>query len=428
MKLEERIKQVEEHIEKVRSKEKTPFKELDDWVYKCTGCSSCQGFYRENPPLHPPIEHWRGEQTYDQTCPIMSGSRFEVETPSGLLWSIKGYLEGIIPMKEEALERLFKCTSCAACEYECYGDHGEKISKIIRSVRENQIKEGKVPPKIRDFLENIYVTNNPWGSPKSRRMEWSKELDNIKEYDSDDEYLYYVGCVGSYDEYSQTMTSNTYTLLNKAGISFGILSDEICDGAEVNQIGETGLYEELARQNIEKFKNLGVKKIVALSPHAYDVFKNEYPFEEKYPEFEEVIHYTQLLSEVIQEGKLNTGNYEAKVTYHDPCYLGRHNDIYEEPRDVLKSIDGIELIEMRRTKNRSFCCGGATGNFYTDMISSSVGNASRDRIIEAYENDAEILAVSCPICMTMLKDAVKQENLEKELAVMDISEIVIKSL
>jgi Fe-S oxidoreductase len=209
--------------------------------------------------------------------------------------------------------------------------------------------------------------------------------------------------------------------LDKAGVSFGILgAEEECDGNEVYMLGEIGLFQELAERNVQKYRGLGVKKVVTLSPHAYNSMRNKYPRFENF----EVFHYTQLLSEIIQKGKIELSKLKAKVTYHDPCFLGRYNDVYDAPREILKSIPGIELIEMDRTKENSFCCGGGSGNFVMDLLGGSEESPSRVRVREAHETGAEILVTTCPNCMTMLDDAVKDEGLEDELTVKDIAELV----
>jgi len=188
-------------------------------------------------------------------------------------------------------------------------------------------------------------------------------------------------------------------------------------------LGEMGLFQELVTKNVQKFKELGVKKVVTLSPHAYNSMKNKYP---RFGDFE-VFHCTQLLLEIIQKGRMDLSDLKAKVTYQDPCFLGRYNGVYDAPREILRSIPGIELIEMERTRENSFCCGGGSGNFVMDLLGGSGESPSRVRVREAHETGAEILVVACPSCMAMLDDAVKDEGLDGELTVKDIAELVKES-
>jgi Fe-S oxidoreductase len=314
------------------------------------------------------------------------------------------------------------CTACKACEYECYGDHNEKITAVVRAVREKLVEEGNVPQLVRDFLEHIASQGNPWGEPKAKRNEWKEGIQGLKEYKPGDEYLLHIDCVGAYDDACKVMSRSLAELLIKAKVSFGVLADEECDGCDVNLLGETYLFEELKNKNTKKFKDLGVKKIVTLSPHTFHAFKNGYE------DMPEVLHYTHLLWDLIQKGKIKPSKLNKKITYHDPCLLGRANDIYEEPRKILSSIPGVELVEMKRSRVQSLCCGGGSGNFYTDITGSRVDSPSRARVREACETGAEILAVSCPVCMLMFKDAVKAEGLEGKIAVKGIEEIVKESL
>jgi Fe-S oxidoreductase len=183
------------------------------------------------------------------------------------------------------------------------------------------------------------------------------------------------------------------------------------------------LFEFLKEENTQTFKKVGVKKIVTLSPHSYNALKNNYS-----NEFE-VFHYTQLLRDLVKSGKLDVSRgFKAKVTYHDPCFLGRYNNEYDAPREILTAIPGVEFVEMERTKENSFCCGGGGGNFYTDILGSGMDSPSRIRIREAHDTGANILAVACPVCMMMIEDALKAEGLEDKLAIMDISEIVNAAL
>jgi len=190
---------------------------------------------------------------------------YESGTPGGLLWLIRGGLEGLVPWDTRTLEHLYSCSTCKLCELQCYGDHAEHITDIIVTTRERLIEDGNVLPKVRDFLENVRKHGNPWGEAKSKRGDWAKGISEAKAYKPDVEFLYYVGCEGSYDPVGQRMARSLAELLAEAKVSFGILgNEEECDGNEVRLLGEVGLFKMLSQKNIEKFSKLGVKKVVTL--------------------------------------------------------------------------------------------------------------------------------------------------------------------
>jgi Fe-S oxidoreductase len=211
-------------------------------------------------------------------------------------------------------------------------------------------------------------------------------------------------------------------LLVKANVSFGILGEkEPSDGNEVNRVGERGLYEYMARNNIALFQELGIKKVITLSPHAFNAFKNDYP---QWGGDFQTAHYTQVLSLLIKENKLTSNNdRNIRVTFHDPCFLGRHNKEYEAPRQILKSVPGVELVEMERTRHDALCCGGGGGNFFTDMLGAGPQSPARVRVREATATGSDLLVTACPKCYNMLDDAVKTEEAQDRIAVRDISQI-----
>ncbi len=298
------------------------------------------------------------------------------------------------------------------------------LTDIFVAARGEMVEQGLVPPAVRDYLKNIQLSGNPYRAPAEDRGKWA-EGSGMNQY-SNEEYLFYVGCVGSYDERGHKIASAIGDLLIKAGLSIGILgSKEKSDGNEVRVLGESFLFEDLAKKNIEQFKQLGIQKVVALSPHAFNSMRNYYP--ELGAEFE-TSHYTQVLWDLIKSKKLTPGKLEAKVTYHDPCYLGRHNQEYENSRKILQSIPGLTLVEMKRNRNDSFCCGGGGGNFFTDIMGSGKDSPATIRVKEAAATGAEILAVACPNCTKMFEDAIKAEGLENRLKVRDIAELVRDSL
>jgi len=293
----------------------------------------------------------------------------------------------------------------------------------IVGARGDMVEKGRIPPRVAHFFEAVYGYGNPLKLLRSDRAAWAN---GTKKYAPGDEYLLYVGCLGSYDENGQKVSRSLVDVLNAAGVSFGILgSDEECCGNEVYMLGEMGLFQTLAEKNSQKFKELGVKKIVTICPHGYNAMKNRYP---ALGASFEVYHYTQLLAGLVKENKIKPSQNKTKVTYQDPCFLGRYNQIYEEPRQILRSIPGVELVEMKKNRRDAFCCGGGGGNFIMDLLAGGEESPARVRVREAYATGADTLAVACPSCLTMFTDAVKTEDLDDKLAVKDISQIVKESL
>jgi Fe-S oxidoreductase len=292
----------------------------------------------------------------------------------------------------------------------------------IVGARSDMVEKGKIPPRVARFFEAVHGYGNPLKLLRSDRAAWAN---GTKLYSAGDEYLLYVGCLGSYDEHGQKMAKGIVDILNKAGVSFGILgNDEECCGNEIYMLGEMGLFQNLVEKNSQKFKELGVKKVVTLCPHGYNVMKNNYP---ALGGSFEVCHYTQLLADLIKKKRIKLSRNKAKVTYHDPCFLGRHNNIYDEPRQILQSIPGLKLVEMERNRRDAFCCGGGSGNFIMDLLAGDEDSPARVRVREAYATGADTLAVACPSCMTMLTDAVKTEDLDGKLTVKDVSQIIKES-
>ncbi|MFZ7110544.1 MAG: (Fe-S)-binding protein [Desulfatiglandales bacterium] len=357
-------------------------------------------------------------------CPSYRKFRFDTFAPGGRMWLIRAWLKGDIQISERLQEILYSCATCGSCVEHCAFTFKEDLVNIFIAAREEMVSDGRIPPLVRDYFKSIHIHGNPYKEPAKERGAWA-EGTPVEPYEGQD-YLLYIGCVGSYDERGKRMARALGTLLYEAGLSFGILGDrERCDGNEVRTLGETGLFEALALGNIELFENLGVKRIITLDPHAYHAFREEYRgLGAKF----EVIHYTQLLASHLKDKGLPLGGLDARVTYHDPCYLGRHAGEYEAPRKILRSIPGVELLEMKQTRENAFCCGGGGGNFFTDILGGGEDSPNRIRVRQAAKTGASILAVACPQCARMLEDAVKLEGLEAKLRVMDIAELVVGAM
>lgn len=377
-----------------------------DTIHRCFRCGYCKF----------PI-NWADVNN----CPAYARYRTETYSCGGRLWLIRAWLDGEIEWSDHLADILYSCTACKNCEFKCPLGFNIDILNMITGAKNEMVERGEIPSKAKEFLENIQRQGNPYGTSRSKRADWVNGT-KIDEYQGQ-EFLYYVGCVGSYDIRGQKIARTLSRLLKQADVSFGVLGiNENCDGNEVKNLGEQALFEMIVEDNIAEFHRLGVRKIITLSPHSYNTMKNDYPnFNGQF----EVWHYTQILQGLIFNKDLDiTREYKATVTYHDPCFLGRWNEEYSAPRVVLSNIPGIRLVEMEKNKNSTLCCGGGGGNFYLDLLGGSRDSPARRRIREAHETGANTLAVACPNCLNMLDDAVKAEGLEENIVVRDIIEIV----
>ncbi|MBW1681772.1 MAG: (Fe-S)-binding protein [Deltaproteobacteria bacterium] len=379
-----------------------------DIVHRCFRCGYCKF----------PSDY------VDFNCPSHKAFGWDTFSSGGRMWLIRAWLSGEIETSPRFAQILFSCVACGNCEAQCvYPRFKDFLLNIFEETKSELVDEGKIPPTVRDYFKAITVNGNPYKLPQDKRGEWSEGM-GIEEF-SGQEYLFYVGCVGSYDEVGREMARSVGKLLKDLGVSFGILgAEETCDGNEVKVLGEKGLFTALAEENIIKFKAKGVKKIVTLDPHALNVFRREYP---KLGGAFQVRHYTEVVADAIGGGRTSFGPLKTRVTYHDPCYLGRRNLIFEPPREVLRAVPGLDLVEMRRWAVDSFCCGGGGGNFFTDVIGTGEQSPARVRVREALETGAEVLAVACPQCAKMLVDGVKAEGIEDRLEVMDIAQLLSRA-
>jgi len=340
------------------------------------------------------------------------GSEQEVQNPEDIL-----LVETVLD--EEAV---WACTTCRACMEMCpvYVEQME----IIGEMRRGLIESGETPPDVRDFLQNIQKQKNPWGEGKFKRDQWIKkseiEIPAVKE-NPEFEWLWFVGCAHSFDNRNIPVARKLARLLNDLEVNYAVLGrEEGCCGNDVRRVGEEGLFQVLMEENMQTFEKYGVERLFATSPHCYNTFKNEYGgYEVKF--------ILEILYDAIKSGKLELKYpINKRVTFHDPCYLGRYNGMYDLPREILKAIPGIELVEMPRNRERSFCCGAGGGNLVREYPGEDRPNNIRAR--EAASTNAEILAVACPFCMIMLEDGVKAEKLDDRIQVLDVIELVYESV
>jgi len=293
---------------------------------------------------------------------------------------------------------------------------------MIIDLRSAFVEEGQIPISIQKALEGTFVQKNPWGRPRSKRGAWLDELDikvpHISETKS--KKLLFSCCIQAYDPRCMVIPMNVARILNKGGVEFGVLgTDEACCGNEIRRMGEFGLYEELQEENIATFQKYGIQEIIALSPHCMNALKNEYG-----DLGIKVSHYTEVLAAMIEEGSLTfNAPYNTKVIYHDPCFLGKQNKIFEAPRKILRAIDGLELLEFSGSRENSLCCEGGGGRMFYEPEISYQRNSEK-RVLEAIQKGAEVLTTSCPFCVMNFEDPAT----EKGLPVKELSEIIMEVL
>ncbi|RFA36743.1 hypothetical protein CAI16_03805 [Virgibacillus dokdonensis] len=329
-------------------------------------------------------------------------------------------------------EELAGCTTCRNCEDACPVNN-EHVGTIIDMRRYLVMTEGKMDQDVQRAVMNIERQGNPWGLSKKDRIKWCEQdesvhIPTIKELSKegkDFEYLFWVSSMGAYDNRSQKIAIAFAKLLNQAGVSFAILGNkEANSGDTARRIGNEFLFQEIAEKNIKEFTKNDVKKIVTIDPHAYNIFKNEYPdfgFEA------EVYHHTQLLYDLLIEGKLKPQKaINQRLTYHDSCYLGRYNGVYDPPREILQAIPGLELVEMQRTRENGMCCGAGGGLMWAEETTGNRINVARTE--QALAVKPNMISSACPYCLTMISDGTKAKEVEEDISTMDVAEILAISV
>lgn len=333
--------------------------------------------------------------------------------------------EATFGLTEIESEDIWRCTTCGRCPQRCPRDvkqieSGVALRKIATAY---QVFPPSVKP-VRTASASLVGEGNPLSEERKNRANWAQGL-SVQPFTEDMEILYFPGCYLSYDPRLKKVARATAEILQKAGVNFGILGEkESCCGESIRKTGEEELFRRLAKENIKTFVDNGVKKILVSSPHCYHTFKNEYP---EFMVHFEVIHLSQYLFQLIQEGRLRLNkSYEKKITYHDPCYLGRHNGIYDEPREVLKNVSGLELNEMIDSRVDSLCCGGGGGRIWME---TPKGERFCDlRLEQAMSVGAEVLVTACPYCISNFEDSRLTLDAVEKIEVKDITEIVREAI
>ena len=324
---------------------------------------------------------------------------------------------GLVDLEDESW---WQCATCNQCVTRC--PRGVAITDILGAVRKILLdfEYRMAPASLRSAMGSLSGEGNPWGGERKDRSDWIKDS-GIAPFDSKQDALYFSCCTPAYDTRLGNVARATGRILQKAGIEIGTLgSSESCCGESVRKVGNTEVFETLAKSNIKAFQEGGVKEIIATSPHCYTTFKDDYP---KLGGDFKVAHVTQVLDRLIEAGRISfAGEVNKKVVYHDPCYLGRHNGIYDEPRNVLKSIPGLQLSDELNTRENSLCCGGGGGRIWMETVK---GERFSDILVaQAVEQGADILATACPYCILNFKDSVATAEMEGDLEIMDVSELV----
>jgi len=399
----------------VREVSEFTWKQLLD-LEACTNCGRCQDVcpaHLSEKPLSPRRMTQNLKEHLWREAPKLISTPAEQRQPEPIM--------GTSVSEDE----LWACTACMACEEAC-PVYIEQVSRNVELRRYLVLMETKFPSGLKLVLKNLTNSQNPWGMSRVLRAEWAKSLGaGMLSKGADRGILFWVGCAGSFDDRNIEVAISLVSILKSIGVPFWILgTEERCCGDPARRTGNEYLFQTLAQANIEILQKYGVKQIITMCPHCFHTLKNEYPqFGGKF----QVFHYTQFLAELLSEGKLKfTKPIDKVITYHDSCYLGRGNKIYEAPRKILHSIPGLKLVEMGRHGKRSFCCGAGGGRMWME---ENIGRRiNQMRTNQALETKAVWVGTACPYCLTMLRDGIKEIGREETLAVFDLCEFVEQSI
>ena len=386
----------------------------------CTRCGRCQDrcpAYLTEKPLTPKklIQDLKNHLQKERPMLLGNGNGKEARA--------------LTPIMGNAItdDELWSCTSCMSCMEQC-PVFIEQVPKVVDLRRYLVMMESSFPPEVAGVFKNMEVNSNPWGIGLAKRGDWAKAL-GVKilseSEDKDIDVLYYVGCSGSFDDRNKKVAASFVQILQAAGVRFGILgAEEKCCGDSARRMGNEYLFQQLAQENIAAMQQYGVKTVVTTCPHGYNIIKNEYP---QLGGVFQVYHHTEFIARLVAEGRLKlTNTINQKLTFHDSCYLGRYNSIYDQPRKVMATIPGITLHEMDRNRERSFCCGAGGGRMWMEEHLGTRINHSRFE--DAVKTKADMIGTACPFCLTMLEDATKDKEMEESIRVRDVAELVLESM
>ena len=401
--------------------ETNAWKSLDEYremVWGCARCNWCQNQFAWN------VQSAR----FNEICPSFFEKRFAAYTGMGRMHIARALLEGEFEVEDspKLIDIVNRCTMCGACQINCLRVQGKEPANVIEALRAWMVEEGLVVAEHKAYLESTVKYGNPFNVPKKERKRWTEDLDFvIKDLTKEKgEVLLYLGCMYSLETRIRSTTKIFAQILNNAGVDFGTLGAvEKCCGSEQLRIGERGLFEMLAEENIDRLNALGIKTLVTPCPHCYYVFKQLYP---KVGTLDfEVLHFTQYLKRLINDGRVELQEVSPQVvTYSDPCNLGRWAGEYEAPREILRSIKGIELREMERHHDMAWCCGsgGGVSTAYPELATFT----AEERVKEAEATGSSTLVAACPWCEYGFRDGI--ENTKTNMELVDVAELVYQSM
>lgn len=387
--------------------------EVKEWLYGCTHCGTCKEVLNIFAPACPSGEMYCLESYY----------------PSGKMLIARGVSNNVLDLSdEEILDRIYACTGCLSCEQQCQVYHHQHIFEVVQALRAEAVTQGSLNPAYMMMIDGLKKDDNVFGKPKAERGDWAKQLDIKDASQEKPDILYHAGCMLSFDPELWEIPQSAISLIKSAGTDVGIMGmEESCCGGRAYEIGYVGEFTKYSEHCTETFNSSGASTVVTSCSDGYSTFKNLYPRVNIDMKFD-VLHMTEYLDRLIKDGKLKfTKEVPMKITYHDPCHLGRHlgdDGIYDPPRDVLKSIPGVELLEMERNRENAWCCGAGAG--VSQANPELALWTANERLKEAKATGATALVTSCPWCVRNFRDAVREYK--EDIEIYDIAEIARKAL
>jgi Fe-S oxidoreductase len=405
------------------------WKQLLD-TFTCTECGRCQSMcpaWNTGKPLSPKLLIMDLRDALFQHGPALLEAKKKGDA------EFSAAIEQLPPLNPDIIEDevIWDCTTCGACVQACPVNI-EHIDAIVDMRRNLVMGESRFPREMQTALQNLETTGNPWGQPPQAREEWMKggakqeELEIAHVSDAPDaEVLFWVGCAGAFDDRNKKVTYDFAKLMQIAGIKFAVLgAEEVCTGDPARRLGAEYIFQMLAEQNIETLNGHNVKKIVTACPHCFNIIFNEYP---QFQGYFEVVHHTEFLADLVRQGRLKpSASMEKSITYHDPCYLARHNDVWEGAREVIEAIPGTEYGELHRHGHSTFCCGAGGGRMWMEERMGKKMNI--ERTDEALASASDTLAVGCPFCNIMLSDGITERHADDKMAVRDVAQLLLEAV